>query len=195
MQYLSNFSFRVVTLKTLTCFPNLDKASLVDLKKHLTVSGKALQKSLAEQGFEPIRPRRSCYFHLRLQLFLIVYVGDFKLAGPSANLKNGWHLIGQGLSVEDPQAIDAKGATYLGCRQRRTSITLPSGRVATAMTYDMEEFLDTCVQKYVELAGPGTTVKHCTTPFLQEDHRRSPAGTPARHSGPARHELLHPALA
>ena len=84
----------------------------------------------------------------------------------------------QGLSIEHPLTVDDKGVTYLGCRQKRTTITLPSGQLATAMTYDMEEFLDTCVQKYVELAGPGTTVKNCATPFLQEDHRRSPAGTP-----------------
>ena len=46
------------------------------------------------------------------------------------------------------------------------------------MTYDMEEFLDSCVQKYVDLAGPGTKVKEYATPFISEDHRASPAGAP-----------------
>ena len=46
------------------------------------------------------------------------------------------------------------------------------------MTYDMEEFLDSCVAKYVELAGPGTKVKPYATPFFQEDHKESPAGAP-----------------
>ena len=40
----------------------------------------------------------------------------------------------------------------------------------------------TLVLKYVELAGPDTKIKECTTPFLQEDHRESPAG--ARGKGP-----------
>jgi hypothetical protein len=46
------------------------------------------------------------------------------------------------------------------------------------MTYNMEEFLDSCVSRYIELAGPGTVVKPCPTPFIQDDHRESPAGAP-----------------
>ena len=70
----------------------------------------------------------------------------------------GWNLIKKGLGIDPPQEINEKGATYLGCRQKRETIKLPSGRLATSMTYDMEEFLDSCVQKYIELAGPDTKV-------------------------------------
>ena len=45
-------------------------------------------------GFEPIGPEwPSCYFHPQHQLFLVIYVDDFKLAGPTANLKKGWALL------------------------------------------------------------------------------------------------------
>ena len=64
---------------------------------------------LQKVGFKTIGDAwPSCYHHAKLNLLLVVYVDDFKLAGPSANLKKGWDLIGQGLSIEDPQAIDAK---------------------------------------------------------------------------------------
>ena len=32
---------------------------------------------------------------------LVVYVDDFKLAGPKENLAKGWALIRQGLDVDD----------------------------------------------------------------------------------------------
>ena len=33
------------------------------------------------------------------------------------------------------------------------SVQLPSGRMATTMAYDMEEYLDSCVKQYLELAS------------------------------------------
>ena len=44
---------------------------------------------LCECGFKPIPNWRSCYFHPELKLFLIVYVYDFKMAGPATNMKKG----------------------------------------------------------------------------------------------------------
>ena len=130
-------------------------------------------------GFVAIGPEwPSCYFHPELKLLLIVYVDDFKLAGPEHNIKKGWSLLKKGLEIEPEKTIDEKGAVYLGCRLKRSKLKLPSGKMATSMTYDMEEFLDSCVAKYVELAGPGTKVKPYATPFFQEDHKESPAGAP-----------------
>ena len=130
-------------------------------------------------GFVPIGPEwPSCYFHPDLRLLLVVYVDDFKLAGPKANMKRGWELLRQDLDIEPEKVIDSKGAVYLGCRQEVNTIKLPSGRLATAMTYNMEEFLESCVNKYIELAGPGTKIKPYPTPFFQDDHRESPAGAP-----------------
>eukprot|EP00972_Heterocapsa_arctica_P007196 1050179-Heterocapsa_arctica.AAC.1 len=34
----------------------------------------------------------SCYFHEKLKLCLVIYVDDFKLAGPTCNLKRAWTL-------------------------------------------------------------------------------------------------------
>ena len=52
-----------------------------------------LEQGLAEVEFLPIHENwPSVFFHRRLQLFLMVYVDDFKLAGPSANMAEGWAL-------------------------------------------------------------------------------------------------------
>ena len=48
---------------------------------------------LQQVGFKPIPNWPSCYVNNKLQLFLIVYVDDFKLSGPSHNLVEGWKLI------------------------------------------------------------------------------------------------------
>ena len=78
-------------------------------------------------GFKPIGPEwPSCYFHDKLGLLLVVYVDDFKLSGPQKHIKQGWRLLRQGLDI-DP-----------GGRQERSTLRLPSGQLASAMTYNME---------------------------------------------------------
>ena len=47
-----------------------------------------------EQGFVPCSPWRSCYFHPELDVFLIVYVDDFKMSGPAGDaMTKAWDLI------------------------------------------------------------------------------------------------------
>ena len=50
---------------------------------------------LTKNGFKEITAWRSCYMYEKLKLFLVVYVDNFKLAGPEKNLDKGWHLIRQ----------------------------------------------------------------------------------------------------
>ena len=67
--------------------------------------------ALRAGGFTPIESWQSCYWHETLRLFLVVYVDDFKLSGPSHNLAQGWRIIKHGLSIEDP--TDAVSYTHL----------------------------------------------------------------------------------
>jgi hypothetical protein len=62
----------------------------------------------------PIPDWRSCFWHSGLSLFLTVYVDDFKMSGPSANMAEGWRLIRQHVRTEAPQAV----GKYLGCDHR-----------------------------------------------------------------------------
>ena len=96
----------------------------------------------------------------------------------------GWKLLRQGLHIDPEQRIDEKGVVYLGCRHVVSSLKLPNGGMATTKTYDMEDFLKSCIDKNKAVVGPKVTLRNYSTPFLSEDHRDSPAGAPG--SGPVR---------
>ena len=52
-------------------------------------------KALLLGGWTPIKNGswKSVYWHEKLKLLLVVYVDDFKMAGPKENLKQGWKTI------------------------------------------------------------------------------------------------------
>ncbi len=127
-------------------------------------------------GFEPMGATwPSTYFHPKLKLYLVIYVDDFKLAGPKENLAKGWSLLQDDITIEKPQPI----GLFLGCTHEMGSFKLPSGKLATSMTYNMEGFLVQCTERYTELAGGNVRFKKVSTPFLVEDAKDGPAGTPA----------------
>ena len=112
-------------------------------------------------------------------MFLVIYVDDFKFAGPKNNLKLGWELLRKGLSI-DPEC---EPGVYLGCAQERKDVTMKDGRRVTTMTYNMEDFLGSCVTRYLELAGPGTRLKAVNTSFIPEETKDSHAGKPSSATG------------
>eukprot|EP00972_Heterocapsa_arctica_P013002 1909668-Heterocapsa_arctica.AAC.1 len=57
------------------------------------------------------------------------------------------------------------------------------GTLARTMTYNMEESLVSRVERYLELAGPGTKMKHASIPFLADDQNQSLVRKPL-HPGP-----------
>ena len=74
--------------------------------------------------------------------------------------------------------MDDQGIHFLGCKQSVRTIPI-NGKKVTTMTYDMEDFLKSCVKNYLELAGlTEDKLKHVATPFLPEGHRESQAGAP-----------------
>eukprot|EP00972_Heterocapsa_arctica_P068611 10137948-Heterocapsa_arctica.AAC.1 len=58
------------------------------------------------------------------------------------------------------------------------------GTLARTVTYNMGDFLTSCVDRYLELAGPGTKMKTVATPFLIEDMNQSLVRKPL-HPGPS----------
>ena len=103
------------------------------------------------------------------------------MAGPKKNMAQGWKIIKKGLNVEGPKPVDKDGVLYLGCKQSIDKITLSNNVTVTAMTYDVENFLESCVSSYLELAGLSKDkLRSVPTPFLPEDHRESPAGAPSK---------------
>jgi hypothetical protein len=139
------------------------------------------EKRVHKVGFESLGGEwPSCYFHPRFNLFLVIYVDDFKMSGPVDKLAKGWDLLRSGLQIDLP--ADISGRAYLGCQHRRREVTLPGGGKATVDYKDMEQFMKSCVQLYLDLA-PGLELDRVSTPFLDEDGRDAPSRS-AAHKGP-----------
>ncbi len=121
----------------------------------------------------------SVYFHQALKLLLIIYVDDFKMAGPEGNLDAGWALLRTKLNIgpEGPLGMS------LGCNQRREQMTLYGKIIANVVIYDMESFLEQCVARYLEVAPKGTKMKEAKTPFLHDEGKHGPARDPTKVKG------------
>ena len=78
------------------------------------------------------------------------------------------------VGIEDPVEVGAEGATYLGCRQVLTKRKLPNGDSCTVMEWDMQKFLESCLDKYKELAQV-KEIRPAPTPFLTEDQSNAPS--------------------
>ena len=118
-----------------------------------------------------------------MKLFLVVYVDDFKLAGPSANLAAGWALLRALLQLEDP----APARLYLGCLHEQREATTSSNATARAIVHSMEDYLRNTVAKYCGLVrgitGKPPALRQVSTPFLLEGHKDAPAfHAPSRRS-------------
>ena len=113
------------------------------------------EEHLVKVGFKPIANWRSTFWHPKLKLLLNVYVDDFKLSGPTCNMTAGWKLIRQGLDIEEPGPL----SLYLGCCHRPISAKAEDGTTVQGMSYDQEDFLKSCVERYAELRGCRTSTR------------------------------------
>ncbi|CAE6962770.1 unnamed protein product [Symbiodinium sp. CCMP2592] len=80
------------------------------------------EKALRSVGFEQCPDWKSVFRHPKLNLMLVVYVDDFKLSGPKANLAKGWELMASKIKLEPPSSIKR----YLGCEHVTFSHVVPS---------------------------------------------------------------------
>ena len=76
---------------------------------------KHLEDALSKQGFVRVLPEiwTSIFHHPELDLLLVVYVDDFKLAGPAGSLDKGWELIGKVVEIDAPEPF----GRYFGCHR------------------------------------------------------------------------------
>ena len=96
-------------------------------------------KNVKAVGFEPV----GADVHRKMKLLLVVYVDDFKMAGPKENLKQGWNLLRTHLGIEPETPL----GLYLGRNQIKGTKKLYGGKVVNSVAYDMEEYLSMSVQK------------------------------------------------
>ena len=107
------------------------------------------------------------YIHEKLQLVLVVYVDDFKMAGPQKNLAQGWSMLHTRLKIEPETGLDM----YLGCNQSKGNVTL------------VEQFLRSCVDRYLEVAGD-VKLNKVVTPEMHEETKNHVSRKPAK-EGPS----------
>jgi hypothetical protein len=72
-------------------------------------------------GFVEVEAWRSCFFHTELKVFLVVYVDDFKAAGPTAAVHKVWDMIRQGIRIGKTEPA----GLYLGCKHVVTTQIRP----------------------------------------------------------------------
>ena len=148
------------------------------------------ERYLQAAGFEPVREWRSVFWHKKLKTLLVVYVDDFKMAGPTKSLPEAWRLLREGIKTEDPAPL----SKYLGCEHRFVELHIeegrnplealsasppvsggpshPSKRLPTStvrviyLVYDMSGFLQQCVERYLELSNrTRASLRRVNTPF------------------------------
>ena len=78
-----------------------------------------------------------------------MYVDDFKMSGPKADLSTGWKsLEDAGLVLTNIEPVKR----YSGCDHVRVESTV-AGRPVVGMAYGMRDFMTACVDNYLELSG------------------------------------------
>ena len=93
---------------------------------------KHLEDALGKQGFVRVLPEiwTLIFHHPELDLLLVVYVDDFKLAGPAGSLDKGWDLIGKVVEIDAPEPF----GRYFGCHHGE-SFPFNCGRMLVATAW------------------------------------------------------------
>lgn len=133
-------------------------------------------RRMKAKGFKPLENWPSCYFHGDLKLILMIYVDDFKLAGPKANLSIGWKMIQEAVEMgrTEPTGL------FLGCMHQRIERPVKDGTKVRGIEYDMESFLTLTCKRYVDMVenlDPKRMVNlsKIDIPFLEDDSKCAPA--------------------
>ena len=81
-------------------------------------------KAVKEVGFVAVGPEwPSTYYHKEMELLLVVYVDDLKMAGPESSMKKGWSMLRSKLDLEPETDL----GLYLGCQLVRGETKLKDG--------------------------------------------------------------------
>ena len=131
-------------------------------------------------GYKPIPEWPSVFWHPVRRLMLIVYVDDFKLAGPAEEHDGAWRDIQSVIDTTPPTGV----SHFLGCNQRQGTVEHPDGTQVSTMEYDMSEFLGSCVESYVRLSGiDASSLRSVSTPYLADESGSGPARLPKQDGG------------
>ena len=83
---------------------------------------KHCQKAIFAAGFVKVQGHECLYVHREKQLFLSVYVDDFKMAGKTSNLSTMWETLGKKIFLDPPVPLQSN--VYLGSSQTPVEVPL-----------------------------------------------------------------------
>ena len=98
---------------------------------------KHCETQLKSVGWIPILPEiwQSVFYHPELELLLVVYVDDFKMAGPTKNMAEGWKGINSVIDMDPPEAL----GRYFGCNHvENQQINLPKSEHPFARVFEQK---------------------------------------------------------
>jgi hypothetical protein len=77
---------------------------------------------------------------------LLVFVDDFKIAGPAAAIRPAWEALSKHVEMSGPKPIEK----FLGCFHRWGTDTI-DGKTVRTVQYDMCDFMQSCLKLYSDL--------------------------------------------
>ena len=87
------------------------------------------------------------------------------MAGTPENVKKGWAMIKECLTMDEPE----KAEKFIGCEHTVERVKRGNA-VVTQVSYKMKDFLNACVDRYLELAKkPRESLRKVGTPFLPDE--------------------------
>ena len=96
---------------------------------------KHCEDQLKTVGWTPVLPEiwQSIFYHAELDLLLVIYVDDFKMAGPAKNLDKGWKTVESVIDMDPPEPF----GRYFGCNHfEKTQVKLPRSAHPFAYVFD-----------------------------------------------------------
>ncbi len=140
-------------------------------------------QEVRKADFEPIAENwPSVYYNYKTHMFLIVYVDDMKLCGPSEHCEKTWAAISERIKLEVPKEARSDEQTFLGCTHRRVERVAPSGKSVTCIEADMRQSLRSAIAKYdtavFEAEGVYPHLYNVDSPFIEEDTKTAPSRAP-----------------
>ena len=97
-----------------------------------------LNSRVVKQGWKQNLPDiwHLIFHHQELSCLLVLYVDDFKMAGPTANMEKAWASIKAAVNIGDPEPYDR----YFGCMHREfQNIRLPSQAHPFAFAFEAKK--------------------------------------------------------
>ena len=119
-----------------------------------------LTQAVEQCGGEELKAEHPSSFWIKdLGLLLTAYVDDLLLSGPTQNIPKFWARLRKLVSIEDPAPL----GRFLG--REHPEVIMPNG--VKGKCYDMEDYCQQFVDKYLDIVGP-VKLKEASTPFCPD---------------------------